>query len=37
MKGPDRATLILEENLHVGASTRMQNMTCTDEVKQYLN
>ena len=33
----DRATLILEENLHVDASTRMQNMTDTDEVKGYLN
>ena len=37
MKGPDRATLILEENLHVDASTGMQNMTETDEVKGYLN
>ena len=36
-KGPDRATLILEENLHVDAFTRMQNMTDTDEVKGYLN
>ncbi|KAL0008393.1 hypothetical protein SO802_009895 [Lithocarpus litseifolius] len=36
-KGPDRATLILEENLHVDASTGMQNMTDTDEVKRYLN
>ena len=36
-KGPDWATLILEENLHVDASTRMQNMTNTDEVKGYLN
>ena len=34
---PDRATLILEENLHVDASTGMQNMTDTDEVKAYLN
>ncbi|XP_075658963.1 uncharacterized protein LOC142628812 [Castanea sativa] len=36
-KGPDRATLILEENLHFDASTGMQNMTDTDEVKGYLN
>ena len=36
-KGPDRATLILEENLHVDASIGMQNMTDTDEVKGYLN
>ena len=36
-KGPDRATLILEENLHVDTSTGMQNMTDTDEVKEYLN
>ena len=36
-KGPNRATLILEENLHIDASTRMQNMTGTDEVKEYLN
>ncbi|XP_023906976.1 uncharacterized protein LOC112018681 [Quercus suber] len=36
-KGPDRATLILEENLYVGASTGMQNMIDTDEVKGYLN
>ena len=35
MKGPDRATLILEENLHVDASTGMQNMIDTDEVKGY--
>ena len=33
----DRATLILEENLHVDASIGMQNMTDTDEVKGYLN
>ena len=36
-KGLDRATLILEENLHVDTSTGMQNMTDTDEVKEYLN
>ena len=36
-KGPNRAILILEENLHVNAFTRMQNMTDTDEVKEYLN
>ena len=36
-KGPDHATLIFEENLHVDASTGMQNMTDTDEVKVYLN
>ena len=37
MKGPNRATLILEENLHVNASIGMQNMTNTNEVKGYLN
>ncbi|KAK4594131.1 hypothetical protein RGQ29_017994 [Quercus rubra] len=36
-KGPDRATLILEENLHVDSSTGLQHMTDTDEVKTYLN
>ena len=36
-KGLDRATLILEENLHVNASTRMQNMIDTDKVMEYLN
>ncbi|KAK4562376.1 hypothetical protein RGQ29_005026 [Quercus rubra] len=36
-KGPDRATLILEENLHVDSSTELQHMTDTDEVKTYLN
>ncbi|XP_075658630.1 uncharacterized protein LOC142628404 [Castanea sativa] len=36
-KGPDRATLILEENLHIDSSTGMQHMTDTDEVKTYLN
>ena len=36
-KGPDRATLILEENLHIDPSTGMQHMTDTDEVKTYLN
>ncbi|KAM3699395.1 hypothetical protein ACJW31_05G022100 [Castanea mollissima] len=36
-KGPDRATLILEENLHIDSSTGMQHMTDADEVKTYLN
>ncbi|KAK4592722.1 hypothetical protein RGQ29_017025 [Quercus rubra] len=36
-KGPDRATLILEENLHVDSLTGVQHMTDTDEVKTYLN
>jgi hypothetical protein len=36
-KGPDRATLILEENVHVDASTRIQHVTNTDEVKAYLD
>ena len=36
-KGPNRATLILEENLHIDSSTGMQHMTDTDEVKTYLN
>ncbi|KAL4600853.1 hypothetical protein ACB092_11G229700 [Castanea dentata] len=36
-KRPDRATLILEENLHIDCSTGMQHMTDTDEVKTYLN
>uniref|UniRef100_A0A7N2MG30 ATP-dependent DNA helicase n=1 Tax=Quercus lobata TaxID=97700 RepID=A0A7N2MG30_QUELO len=36
-KGPDRATLILEENLHIDSFARMQHMTDTNEVKTYLN
>ena len=36
-KGPDHATLILEENLHVDSLTGVQHMTDTDEVKTYLN
>ena len=36
-KGPDHATLILEENLHIDPSTGMQHMTDTNEVKTYLN
>uniref|UniRef100_A0A2N9HBP6 ATP-dependent DNA helicase n=1 Tax=Fagus sylvatica TaxID=28930 RepID=A0A2N9HBP6_FAGSY len=36
-KGPDRATLILEENVHVDASTGIQHVTNTDEVKAYLD
>ena len=36
-KGPDRATLILEENLHVDSLTGVQHMTDTNEVKTYLN
>ncbi|XP_075663385.1 uncharacterized protein LOC142632959 [Castanea sativa] len=36
-KGPDRATLILEENLHIDSSTGMQHMTDIDVVKTYLN
>ncbi|KAK4597272.1 hypothetical protein RGQ29_015015 [Quercus rubra] len=36
-KGPDRATLILEENLHVDSSTGVQHMTDINEVKTYLN
>ncbi|KAL4598101.1 hypothetical protein ACB092_11G035000 [Castanea dentata] len=36
-KGPDRAMLILEENLHIDSSTGMQHMTDADEVKTYLN
>ncbi|KAM3739279.1 hypothetical protein ACB098_08G012800 [Castanea mollissima] len=36
-KGPDRATLILEESLHIDSSTGMQHMTDADEVKTYLN
>ena len=36
-KGPDRATLILEENLHIDYSTGVQHMTDTNDVKTYLN
>ena len=36
-KGPDRATLILEENLHVDSSTGVQHMTDINAVKTYLN
>jgi hypothetical protein len=36
-KGPDRATLILEENLHVDGSTVIQHVTDTDEIKAYLD
>jgi hypothetical protein len=36
-KGPDRATLILEENLHVDGSTGVQHVTNTDEIKAYLD
>ncbi|XP_059451100.1 uncharacterized protein LOC132181888 [Corylus avellana] len=35
-KGPDRATLILEENLHVDGSTGMQHAIDIDEIKAYL-
>ena len=36
-KGPDHATLILEENLHIDYSTGVQHMIDTDDVKTYLN
>lgn len=32
-KGPDRATLMLEENLHVEGSSGIQHVTDTDEIK----
>jgi hypothetical protein len=36
-KGPDRATLILEENLHVDNTTGIQHVTVSDEIKAYLD
>jgi hypothetical protein len=36
-KGPDRATLILEENLHVDGSTGIQHVIDIDEIKAYLD
>ncbi|KAG6635928.1 hypothetical protein CIPAW_11G077200 [Carya illinoinensis] len=36
-KGPDRVTVILEENLHIDGSTRSQHVTNIDEIKSYLD
>ena len=35
-KGPDHATLILEENLHIDDSIGIQHIINTDEIKMYL-
>jgi hypothetical protein len=35
-KGPDRATFMLEENLHVDCTTGIQHVTEFDEIKTYL-